>query len=273
MSIRQIVMYFYGIELSMNLKLYIFFVLFLLPLTYSVLWAQEQTVKGVVLGSNDQKPLESVNVLNLSKLIGTITDDKGVFEIVAEANDTLYLSFLGYKPIKVRVTNDWINFKSTTITLIETALALEEVEVSNLRLTGYLEIDAKKLQPQPSYRYSISGLEKGYEAGNSSPNAMNRILGSIFNPADMLYNMFGKRPRQFKRLREMRDSDYIRETLRTKFDRETLLALLQIERSELDEILGKCNYSSDFVQSANDLQVLDAISQCYEEFKVLNRDK
>lgn len=262
---------FTALKFLMNPRLFLLIIL-LLPVGLSVC-AQEQLVKGIVLGSNDQKPLESVNVLNLSKLSGTITDDKGAFEIYASANDTLYLSFLGYKPIKVRVTNDWIRFKSTTITLIETALALEEVQVSNIRLTGYLEIDAKKLQPQPSYRYSISGLEKGYEAGNASPNAMNRILGSIFNPADMLYNMFGKQPRQFRRLREMKESDHIRETLRTKFDRETLLALLQIERSELDEILSKCNYSTDFIQTANDLQVLDAVSQCYEEFKVLNRGK
>ena len=28
----------------------------------------------------------------------------------AKANDTLHLSYLGYKSIKVRVTNDWLKF-------------------------------------------------------------------------------------------------------------------------------------------------------------------
>lgn len=255
----------------MKFRLSLLFFLILTIAQFNRSYAQQQLVKGVVLSSVDDKPLESVNVLNLSKITGTITDVDGVFEIYASANDTLYFSFLGYKPIRVRVTNDWLRFQNTKITLTETAVALEEVEVSNLRLTGYLEIDAKKVQPQPSYRYSISGLDKGYEAGSSSPTAMNKILGSIFNPADLIYNMFGKQPKQFQKLRQMKENDHIREMLQTKFDRETLLALLQVDHNELDEILTKCNYSSDFIQTANDLQVLDAISQCYEEFKILKR--
>ncbi|MEK9559860.1 MAG: carboxypeptidase-like regulatory domain-containing protein, partial [Flavobacteriaceae bacterium] len=36
-------------------------------------------------------------------------------------------------------------------------------------------------------------------------------------------------------------------------------------------ILNNCSYSQSFIQDANDLQILDAISQCYEEYKILNR--
>jgi hypothetical protein len=41
---------------------------------------------------------------------------------------------------------------------------------------------------------------------------------------------------------------------------------------DIDEILARCNYSKDFIRSANDLQILDAINGCYEEYKVLKRD-
>jgi len=37
--------------------------------------------------------------------------------------------------------------------------------------------------------------------------------------------------------------------------------------------LNNCSYSKSFIKTANDLQILDAISACYEDFKVLNRDK
>ena len=59
--------------------------------------------------------------------------------------------------------------------------------------------------------------------------------------------------------------------LASKFDRETLQELLQVDKIDIDEILRNCNYSDNFILSANDLQILDAISGCYEEFKVLNR--
>ena len=69
----------------------------------------------------------------------------------------------------------------------------------------------------------------------------------------------------------MKDDFRIRELLNTKFDRETLVELLQIEKFDIDEILRNCSYSQNFIVSANDLQILEAISQCYEEFKLLNR--
>ncbi len=69
----------------------------------------------------------------------------------------------------------------------------------------------------------------------------------------------------------MKDDFRIRELLNTKFDRETLVELLQIEKFDIDEILRNCSYSESFIVGANDLQILEAISQCYEEFKLLNR--
>jgi hypothetical protein len=51
------------------------------------------------------------------------------------------------------------------------------------------------------------------------------------------------------------------------------MMVLQLERVDIDEILNNCSYSRDFISSANDLQILDAISECYEEYKVLNRNR
>ena len=93
----------------------------------------------------------------------------------------------------------------------------------------------------------------------------------IFNPLDFLYNLFGKKPKQFRKLKLMKEDNRIRELLGTKFDRETLTALLQVDKLDIDEILRNCSYSENFILSANDLQILEAISQCYEEYKLLNR--
>ena len=75
-----------------------------------------------------------------------------------------------------------------------------------------------------------------------------------------------------RKLRQMKADDNIRNLLQSKFDRETLMAVLQLERNDLDMILNNCNYSDQFIRTANDLQILDAISECYEQYKVLNRN-
>ncbi|WP_136481849.1 carboxypeptidase-like regulatory domain-containing protein [Cognatitamlana onchidii] len=236
--------------------------------------AQEpDKVFGVIINAADDTPLESVNIVNLNQVIGTTTNKKGEFEISAKPNDTLHLSYLGFKSIKVRVTNDWLKFGSAEIELTELALALEEVVVNQLKLTGYLEVDIKQVPIiNDNYRYSISGLEgTGYEASKKS--GLTNVIGSIFNPADFLHRMFGKKPNEMKKLKKMKEDDEIRNLLASRFDREMLMVLLQVDRIDLDEIVNQCDYSAGFIQTANDLQILDAISECYEEYKLLSRGR
>ncbi|MGV6832064.1 MAG: carboxypeptidase-like regulatory domain-containing protein [bacterium] len=235
---------------------------------------EETSVKGKIVVAGTINPLESVNIVNLNQVIGTTTNGEGAFEINAALNDTLHLSYLGYKSIKVRVTSDWIRYQNETIIeMTELALALEEVVVKQLRLTGYLEVDIAQVPVVNNARYSISGLPSTAYETKRTPGPINRVLGSIFNPADFLYKMFGKRPRELRKLRKMKEDDKIRNLLAARFDREMLLALLQVERVDLDLIVSECDYSQDFINTANDLQILDAISECYEEYKVMTRKK
>lgn len=248
--------------------------LFTFLLVSTFCFAQEvDKVLGVVINASNDTPLENVNIVNLNQVIGTATNVKGEFNISAKVNDTLHFSFLGFKSIKVRVTNDWLKFGSSKIELTELALALEKVVVNQLKLTGYLEVDIKQVPIiNNNYRYSISGLPNaGYEAG--APGTVSKIIGSIFNPADFLHRMFGKKPNELRKLKKMKEDDEIRNLLAARFDREMLIVLLQVNRVDLDEIVNQCNYSKGFIQTANDLQILDAISECYEEYKVLSRGR
>ncbi len=254
------------------MKYFTILLFFLIP---KIVFSQDnlasQIINGVIFNETSLKPISNANIININSVKGTITNDKGIFEILAKVNDTLHVSIIGFKSIKIKVTNDWIKNKTTQIKLTETTYALDEVIVRPYNLTGYLEIDAKLIPTHENYRYNIAGLQQGYEVGDTSPNAFSRVLGSIFNPADALYNLFGKKPKELKRLREMKKDDTIKNLLESKFDRETIAALLGIDKKEIPEILARCNYSESFVKTANDLQIMDAISSCYEEYKVLKR--
>ena len=246
------------------------FTLYFLLFSSSVVFGQE--VIGIVENAADQKPISTVHIINLNKVTMSITDKKGRFEIDAEVNDTLYFSYLGYKPIKVRVSNDLIKYPNTRFQLTELALALEEVVVRPYQLTGYLDIDARNIPINRTRRYSIPGLPSGgYEGGRRAPLGEIRILQAISNPADFLYNIFGRKPNELRKLKKIRANNELRDLLAVKYDRKTLEELLQIDRIDIDEILRKCSFSDSFIKGANDLQILEAISGCYEEYKVLNR--
>ena len=254
------------------MRYFTIFFIFMLTLTVS---AQDnpivQKVTGTVINGNTLFPISNVNVININKVKGTVTNSRGYFELEVSVSDTLHISILGYQSLRVRVTHDWLKNGTAKIQLTEKATALEEVIVRKYDLTGYLEIDSKLIPEKDNFRYSISGLSQGYEMGERSPNAMGRVLGSIFNPTDMLYNFFGKKPNELKKLKQMKKDDTVRNLLDSKFDRETLAVLLGVDKKEIAEILTRCNYSESFIQTANDLQIMDAISECYEQYKVLKK--
>ncbi len=252
-----------------------YFAVFFCLLMYANVFSQEATqiqkVSGTIVNDNDNLPIANASVINLNKVTGSVTNDKGFFEISVSLNDTLHVSIIGFTSIKIRVTNDWIKNITTTIQMTEKAIALQEVIIQPYQLTGYLEVDSKLIPIRENYRYSISGLPQGYEAGEYSPAAFGRVMGSIFNPADALYNFFGSKPKELKKLKQTKKDDNVRNLLESKYDRETVAALLGIDKNEIPEILQRCNYSESFVKSANDLQIMDAISACYEEYKILKK--
>ena len=251
----------------MRLSIFLFFFL----LSISTI-AQEgyQYLNGIVENDATGFPMESVHIINLNNVIGTTSDNKGVFEIPVQVNDTLYFSYLGYKSLKVAVTQDMIKFKLSKFQLTELAYALEEIILRPYLLTGYLDIDVKSVPINQAGRYRIAGLPNaGYEAGNRKPNSISKTFAALFNPADFLHNLFGKKSVQMRKLKKMRENYELKNLLAIKFDREILVELLNLQRIDLDEILRNCNYSDAFIKESNDLQILEAISGCYEEYKIL----
>lgn len=258
--------------LKQSMRYFVVFLFILFSLSSHSQDKNLPSVSGTIIDEGTLLPIQGVNIININTVKGTQTDNRGNFTIEAKVNDTLHLSSTGYQSIKVRVTADWIKFKSVTkIPLTLRAYTLEEVVVSKYNLTGYLVIDSKLAPVSDNYRYSISGLPAGYEGGERSPNAFKKVVSAVFNPADLLHNIFGKKPAEMRRLREMKKDDTVRNALASKFDRETLAALLGVTKEDIAGILERCNYSETFIATANDLQIMDAISGCYEEYKVLNK--
>ena len=98
------------------------------------LFAQETTdslrvksLKGQVIDSETKKPLSASHILNLNSVEGTITDDEGNFELVAQANDTVIVSYLGYSSIKIKVTNDLLKGNELLIALYEKSEEVKEI--------------------------------------------------------------------------------------------------------------------------------------------------
>ena len=69
----------------------------------------------------------------------------------------------------------------------------------------------------------------------------------------------------------MRDNDELREQLEAKFNRELMMEYLEMDSTELTELLNECNYSDYFIKQASDLQLIEAVLLCYENYKAIKK--
>jgi hypothetical protein len=114
-------------------------------------------------------------------------------------------------------------------------------------------------------------MPQTYEVGKASPKSMTNIGAAIYNPIDFMYNMFGKKPKTLRKLKKMKEQEDLREILSSKFNREMMQEYLQMTEKQLNQLLDDCNYSDYFIRTASDLQIVEAILSCHENYKALQK--
>ncbi|APG64607.1 TonB-dependent receptor [Tenacibaculum todarodis] len=234
-------------------------------------FSQNNKLKGQIIHSENKNGLSAAHILNLNSVTGTITNDKGFFELVAKANDTVLVSYLGFESIKLKVTNDLLKGNELEIALIEKPEEVKEVIIRSTKLIGVLEVDVKQVPTDKFTRIHINGLPQTYEVGR--PQKISSPIAKLFNPVDLVYNLFGKKPKQLKKLQKLKKEDDLRKMLQGKFDREVMMEYLEMDRQELTKLLTDCNYSEYFIKKASDLQLIEAVLDCYEEYKAVKKGK
>jgi len=229
------------------------------------------TLRGQVIDNSSKLPLVGAHLFNLNSVIGTISNDKGMFDLATAVNDTIYVSYLGFQSIKLKITNDLLKGNELVIELYERTEAMDEIVVNSHKLIGVLEIDAKNVPKDKYARIHISGVPQTYEVGTRQRKEFNSPIDALFRPIDYVYNMFGKSPAQLKKLKKLKDEDNLRNMLEAKFNRELLMEYLGMTAVELNELLNECNYSDYFIKSASDLQLIEAVLLCYENHKAIKK--
>ena len=229
------------------------------------------TLKGKIISIEDNKALQSAHIINLNSVHGTITNNKGQFEIPAKVNDTIFVSYIGYQSVKLKITNDLLKGNELEIAIHEKIVNINEITIKSHKLIGVLVVDAKNV-PQNSYsRIHINGLPQAYEVGNAYNRNYNSGLAAIFNPVDFWYNKFGKKPKELKRLKKMKEGDQMRNIMEQNYSREIMMDYLDMSRKELNDLLTECNYSGRFISKASDLQIIEAVLECYENYRAIQK--
>ena len=163
---------------------------------------QQINLKGQVVHTETKAPLSAAHILNLNSVQGTITNDKGFFELPTKVNDTILVSYLGFASIKLKITNDLLKGNELLIALYEKPEEVKEIVIKSTDLIGVLEIDVKQVPQDRFTRIKINGLPQTYEVGKPKRKNFSSPIAALFNPVDFLYSHFGKKPKKLKKLKK-----------------------------------------------------------------------
>lgn len=234
---------------------------------------KKQKLRGKITDVKTKFPLKSANVLNLNTVIGTVTNRYGEFAITAKKNDTIHISYIGYESIKLIVTNDILNNDKLEIAINPKIIDVNEVKVKSHQLVGVLVIDAKNVPVSTPKQIHIDGIAQTFEVGKPQSPNYESPLAAVFSPVDFWYQKLGKKPKELKKLKKLRKDDQLRDMMEQNFNREILLDYLKLSRDELNDLLKDCNHSRRFIKKASDLQIINAVINCYEGHKTNRKGK
>ncbi|MES3017475.1 MAG: hypothetical protein V4721_06845 [Bacteroidota bacterium] len=158
--------------------------------------AQQNTVQGLVIEKSGVSRIANVSVMNKKNGARVLSNELGMFQIVASAGDTLVLSKSGYSDIV-----------KPLLSMTDLVLQMQRViELAEVKVTGQSkkeELDEYKDQ----YR------KKGSFYGGKPPIGLLLPFGG--SPLTFFYELLGKGPNQARRFNLF----YFKELEQTEIDR------------------------------------------------------
>ena len=180
-------------------KLLTVFLVLLLGVQFS--FAQQKTVQGTVVTADDGLPLPGASVVVAGTSRGTQTDFDGKFSISVSSDETLTVSYVGFKTIS-RVIGD---ASQITFSLEADSESLDEVIVTaygtstkeaftgSANVVGQAELQQRNVtSPIAAIEGNATGVQFTSAAGpGASPNIVIRGVGTLNGDTDPLYIVDG----------------------------------------------------------------------------------
>ena len=234
-----------------------YFTVFLFFIFSFSISAQKQVVKGTVINESTKYSEAGINIINLNTLKISKSNQKGEFEIEASLNDSIHFSSEGYRSLKLKVTNDWIKNTSMNVYIKDNSTTLDDMYISTLKLTGFLQIDTKLIELNDFYYYK-----------QFQPKDFSATFAPKINPVDAIYNSLKKNSENTKKIEKLKQESELIEMMKTKFDRETVSALLSISKDDIVKVLQNCNHTERFIYTASDYQIFNALNECFQVYNI-----
>jgi hypothetical protein len=224
-------------------------------------------IEGRVVNSSGSS-IVNAHVLNISKKLGTITNDLGIFRIIAATGDSMLVSSMGYKPYRVTVPSQ-LAYKvfNVKVTLIADTIMLKEAIIRGFPPTYALfkkEFVSLKLHEKPKNKLFDRISDKQY-------NPKGGIV--LPGPISLLYSAFSKEAKNKRKLANLIYQDNLREVVYDKIPKEVLIKAYHLtDESELEQFLDFCQLSENLMINGTPYDVVVEMNIRYKSYPKRKND-
>lgn len=212
------------------------------------------TVRGNVVGKEQNDYLYRVMVINKRTNTGTFANSDASFLVNALKSDTILFSASGYTIKKICFSDSVYKQQyNITVRLQKINYNLKGIDIYPVKSLDEIDIEIRKL--------GVKGPKKPTDYVSFNAN------GAAFSPITYLYERFSRFERSKRKVAELENEDRRREALRDLFRIYIKYDIIHLSNEDFDEFIGYCNLSDDFIKNASRYDLVMAIKVRYQQFE------
>lgn len=247
---------------------------YLLFFTIYLINAQENPI--VIMGEIlvNEKPLNDVHIINKTLELGTITNDDGYFEILANKGDVLIISHINLEIKEYTITNNDIQTGNITISLNNKTYVLNEIVIGNTK--GIFHVD-KDIMPHnlPIVNAKTLNLPYAESTEVKKEKLLKTGYGKSLKPKisfnlDGILNTLSGNNKSIKEFRYIQLEDHNLTEIREKFTDGFFINQLNIKKEHINLFLNY-NISSGIIQLFKKHKNLELTSVLLENSKTFSQ--
>ncbi len=240
----------------------ILLIFWLLSFTYIVKAQEVVQITAKISDSSSGRSIPNASITNLKKRTVVQTDTAGFFHLTLLRSDVLRISAVGYE-------TEYIAFADTTITsdniriikMLPKIYSLPNVDIYAARWKDF-EFDFAHTEVLPDPQ---QGRIEDWFHTVISEEELRMLAASASVGIPIPYT--SDRQKQMEKVRELSALEYQYDLIALKFNAELVTQSVDIEAENVDDFMKFCNFSREFILSANKYDLIVAIKQSYKTYQ------
>lgn len=256
-------------------------------ISFPVLSQNSASLKGRI--SADSLEGSSVHIINLTQKTGTVNTSAGTFEIEVKVNDILLFSSVTYEKKEIQITEEIFRSGYLEVDLITAVNVLDDVNLSNITLTGNLNTDLENIEVVKDLPLGINAanfMDAKFKSDFTDPlrapenlafqqnNVMQETPVNLIGVASMINQLLGiKKPQKVKLPPGFNKP--VSFQVRNLFNDEFFITSLKIEEAKIKDFLFYLDdqaIDKQLLLDQNRMALIELLIDHSEKYRSLNSE-